>query len=162
MSFFSIFSSTPEHIKLSGKISSKFIKDINKNTDLVCGGGGGAFYETVNQISMIFYSKKRIYSRKEAFQMGIELVEELVKRYNNDTKIRPHLKSYPFTHENVDMTIFFNDEPNNENLNIISLVHLVENKVFYNIVSSEGKRLERVIISYAEAYEDVYGHECQK
>lgn len=89
-------------------------------------------------------------------------MEELLNRYNLDEKIRPYLVTYPFTPKNIDITIFFDHQPNDANQKMIKLIHLVDDYIYYEIISPDGKFLERIKISYDEAYKIAYGHERPK
>ena len=45
-----------------------------------------------------------------ARQLTVELANELIKRVNDSEKLRPYLKNYPFTIENVQIAVGYNGQ----------------------------------------------------
>lgn len=68
--------------------------------------GGGAFHDGVNQVSLTFKLERGM-SLKEGRKLYIEMVETLIKRYNENETVRPYLKDYPFDTHNINITLDF-------------------------------------------------------
>lgn len=110
-SFFGIFSKPePIHIKLSDKISGPFAKRMAEKYDMKGSGGGGAFIDKVNNVS-IFFDTNRAISIEECRQEYVDMITEMLYLYNHNEEIRPYLGVYPFTAKNIKIFTIYNDDP---------------------------------------------------
>lgn len=82
---------------------------MEKEHSLYMLGRGG---ETTNQVNLVivgFYFFRTL--DKEKFrELLVDATEELLRRYNEDEKIRLYLKNYPFTVEDCVVCIYLKDK----------------------------------------------------
>lgn len=100
---FTFFDKTPRHIVLSDQITSKFVKDMKKK-GFRQSMYGGSFINNIQSVHLCFETD-RCLSVNECRQLGIEMVEDLLNRYNTNEEIRPYLNNYPFTEKNLEISI---------------------------------------------------------
>lgn len=72
-------------------------------------GEGGAMMGDIQEVFAHYIIRKEM-SLVDARKLYIEVAEEFIKRYNDDEKIRKYLHNYPFTIENVELDISFENE----------------------------------------------------
>jgi len=141
------------------RITTKFIREMNKEYGLSCSGIGGSLAGNIKEVSMNFfcYEKKSI---EEARKLEIDCVERLCEMINSNKKIRPHLEEFPFPKGRVGILISFCKEgakyfPPEES---ISLVMSSREKLFYMVVFNDFRPDQTVLEEpYSEAYEKVKG-----
>lgn len=107
---FSFFSSKePDHVVIAKKIRASVAKNLCQKHRMSLIGEGGGMMGSVYIISLSF-EVNRLMDRDEARERIVDCVEELLSAVNQSKEIRPYLKNYPFTVENVDMAIFIKDK----------------------------------------------------
>jgi hypothetical protein len=103
---FSFFDSSYDYVKQADKISSKVTARLAKRHNMIACGGSGGMMDTVNHVGISF-QKVGVFSKDEARKIVVDCVEELLRAFNEDEEIRPHLQNYPFTTNNIRVSIFF-------------------------------------------------------
>ncbi|MBS0584871.1 MAG: hypothetical protein JSR76_01050 [Verrucomicrobia bacterium] len=96
--------------KYVDEIVSSFIKDVQKEYDIVCIGSGGRMPKYVEEISLDFNAYRRA-DIEEVRELIVQLRTKLIERVNSHEKIRPFLIEYPFTWQGADISIAF-QKPN--------------------------------------------------
>ena len=129
--------STEKEVKYTayaGEIINIFLKEMKQDFGFDCMGNGGSMPYDVRNITVLLASEKKV-TIKEARQLGITGVKRLLKIINNHEKIKPYLYRYPFTANDVDVTISFRDHRGRRRLKdgSISSVSYLSGKVFYRI-----------------------------
>ena len=71
-----------------------FEKDQQVEIGLVIKGSGGAMMKEVSIVKFSCVLNKRV-DLSEGRRIYVSLVEDLLKRINNDEAVRPHLSEYP-------------------------------------------------------------------
>lgn len=114
--FFSFFvlmiccaSSKPKYCQLSDRIFITYNKELKKQRGLYLEGKGGAMMHDVEKVIASYISLDRM-SIKEARKLYIDVIEGYICRYNQNKQIRPYLRDYPFTVDNVEVMIGFENE----------------------------------------------------
>lgn len=97
------------YIKETDRIVSSVLKDLEKKEKIYLFGYGGAFRDDVEEINLSFSTKKNVDIQK-ARRLIIYIAETLLKKINSNTQIRPYLHNYPFTNNNLKVSIHFNDK----------------------------------------------------
>jgi hypothetical protein len=100
---------TSKHTKEVNRIVNPFLKELEKKGKIYAFGYGGAFMHDVEEID-ISLCTKRIVDVEKARLLIVSITEELLKRINTDEGIRPYLHNYPFTNENLSITLNFRDK----------------------------------------------------
>lgn len=125
-------SKSPEYLKYVDGIIVNFVTDVEKKYELHCYGSGGSMPTDIEKIDVLFisYAKSTV---ADARKMELALVQELLNRINDDKKIRPYLREYPFGSDRVHISISFRTETDDRPLDgSVALVSLVNNKIYYD------------------------------
>lgn len=127
-------------------------KNLAKKHHMDLVGKGGGMIDCVREISLSF-QVRRILSQDEARWIVIDSVEELLKAFNENEDIRPHLLNYPFTTKNVSVKIFISNPDSSSvyypNICIVGVND--EDFVTYKMEDNTGKTLKPIIEPYQEA-----------
>jgi hypothetical protein len=148
--------SEPKYIRMSDKIVSRHLNKMKQQYSLKCIGNGGGFMHSVNQI-ILSYNLNGPKSIEEIRTLLVITTEDLLKAYNEDEKIRPFLKNFPFTVSNISVDIVLVDQNGislkNEGLNkdIIWGGFQLSGKVFYSIINEEKPSTQKI---HSETYEE--------
>jgi len=94
----------PIYVEYADNITEKFCSDMKRLYQIHYFGGGGGFLRNVEKIILNFQISQPM-NVPEARSLIINCEEDLLKRFNKDTKIRPYLNNYPFTEKNIEFGI---------------------------------------------------------
>ena len=97
------------HVKLSDKIYNAYNKELKNKRNLYLVGSGGGMMHDIKEVFAAYVSFERL-NVNEARKLYVEVVEGYLSKYNQDEKVRPYLHNFPFTVDNVDVKISFEDE----------------------------------------------------
>ncbi|CRX38693.1 hypothetical protein [Estrella lausannensis] len=97
--FLNFFSQEPVYETMSKEIIKKYSKEVLKPNDLPIYVMGGSSDKGINSITL-GVNKKGPGTIKEGRRLIVNLVSELIARYNNSEQIRPYLLNYPFDENN--------------------------------------------------------------
>ena len=114
------------------KITNVFIKDMHKNYGLIYRGQGGSCMDNIKRISVLFKKPEKS-DIPESRVLLVNCVEEFLRRVNADEDVRPFLVQYPFTNENVHISIGFQKPQNASEHETIVHVFNVEDRVVYSV-----------------------------
>jgi len=122
---FGFFKSQPrDHAVIAREIRAKVAKKLVKKHEMECVGVGGGMMGSVYMIGLSFQIHRPI-DRNEARERIIDCVEELLTAVNQNDEIRPFLKNYPFTTDNVQVAIFIKDKNRRDlydpNISVVSV-----------------------------------------
>jgi hypothetical protein len=92
--------------KYVDEIIDSVARDMLKEQGIICVGSGGRMPRNVETIKIFFHSYRRT-SVEEARKLVIRTKEILVNKVNMHEKIRPFLKTYPFTWREAHICISF-------------------------------------------------------
>lgn len=135
------------------ELIKQFSKKINKTTNLVLVGYGINFglpknYKFRNGIGNFrasYYlntTKKNTFSIEFSRKLMIYIAENLLETINTSSEIKPDLDVYPFTGDELDITIHFKDENKIDLGQGVAAVDLADGKIIYegyNITEYTGK-----------------------
>lgn len=119
------------------KVLSAYLKQMSKTANLHANGSGGRFGEKISLVAFSFtsHAKCDVEASKELLLLS---VNSLLEKINASEKLRPFLCQYPFSKENVQISISFYDKKNNYYPEeFISLVMNTKNKIFYDTFDHE-------------------------
>src|ERR1700722_6640758 len=101
--------SEPKYCKLSDRIFIPYNKELRKQKHLYLMGSGGAMMDDIQKVNAHYVSFERL-NIEEARKLYIEVTEGYLCRYNQNEQIRPYLHNYPFTIDNLEVMIGFENE----------------------------------------------------
>lgn len=81
-------------------------KRLGKKYHMHLGSVGGGVDHGIWLMSLDFQRKNSVLTEEEARELIINSLNDYLNMVNNDEKLRPFLKEYPFKPENVDLAIF--------------------------------------------------------
>ena len=99
---------------------------------------------------------------EEARRLYVDVVEGYLRRYNQNEEIRPYLHDYPFTIDNLDVKIGFeNEQRHHMDRGFVALMYVSnKHRLLYRAYDHEKKKF---INLYEEPYEtarDIVLKEC--
>jgi len=137
---------SPPYVKYVKQITSKYKKDVKKKHQLYCIGGGGGFFKDVEQITLFFAAYRKA-SIEEARELGVSVVEPLLQKINEEEKLRPYLREYPFNCNGIHIAItFFQNNNRYETNGSITNISVANNKVYYEIYNYETEKFETLLV----------------
>lgn len=136
----SCYKPTPESIereKLADMIMAQVASKLRREKGLVpCGTGGG----TSGGVRMLALSFD--YRQPTTIESGRELlitsVQELINSINQDKRIRPHLKNYPFEAKNVEIRIFLQNGDGSHLMSGLHVISACNGTLRYKIANPDG------------------------
>lgn len=128
-----IIYASPKYIKLVDRVTAKYVKELKKEQKMFLCGYGGRLMTDVEQIDLSFEVKRQA-TIEEARILFVEIAENYLTRVNADTELRPYLRNYPFTIDNLELGLAFVDHQLNFQLDLAYVMyckrtgHIVYNK----------------------------------
>jgi hypothetical protein len=115
----------------------------------VIGEGAGMPRRVINLLILSFRINGSL-TQDEARKLLVECVEEFLQIANSDEKIRPYMKNFPFTPENLDLSVFIYDKNGQDIYNpALGLAASRHGKLFY-------KTYNKGSFGYASEIEESY------
>jgi hypothetical protein len=114
--------------KLTNQIISKVTQKLSSKYPLTISTiGGGEDEKGIWQISVYYDYFGKALNLEESRILIVNIIETYLNEINNSEKIRPYLKNYPFTVDNLDFAIITNQlngewyfDPNIDTVNVIN------------------------------------------
>src|SRR5262245_48668587 len=100
------------HVKYADKLLNAYAKQMKYEKGFELSSIGGAMMKNVKSVTLDLSDNKNV-DIAEARKLYVETAEGLILKINDDVKIRPYLNQYPFTIENIEVSISFH-EPDEE------------------------------------------------
>lgn len=112
---------------------------------------GGRYISDVEQIDVSYEIKKNM-NFVESRRFYVMHSQRFLETINSDKKIRPYLRNYPATIENIELSFKFIGSDNEcVNSPHIAQISVSNGKLFYSIYNQEADQLETF---YVEPYEE--------
>lgn len=110
---FSMFSGKGEskHVKLADATVLPYCKQLLKEDRLLLTGYGGAMMDKVNSYDFYFESNYEL-NLDDCRLLVVKVVTNFLEKVNSNIELRPYLKNYPFTADNIELMISFKDKNN--------------------------------------------------
>lgn len=144
--------STPCQIKFSREIINSFSKKIFKNKNLALighGYGSGDISGKFDRFILRFAGPNHL-DINHAWDLCIDLCEELLEQINSNEKMKPWLSTYPYKGKNLDIILSFEEESFKDvSPPYIALVSVINGKIFYS--TEENDKFTRV---HFETYDE--------
>jgi len=137
------------YVQMSDAILKKYIPRVAKKYKLQVVMIGGGMQFDINEIALEFTSSIKNLNIEQARRIILDCSEDLLKRYNSNSKIRPYLSNFPFSANNLMLGIGFITESNDNNF--ICQVSVMDNTIFYHVRNINTNSLEKI---YQEPYEE--------
>ncbi len=128
------------------EITNEFIREMEEETGLRCGGSGGSMPHDVEKFYVRFVEHRRT-TIEEARWLEVKAIQKLLKKINEHEKIRPFLREYPFDDNRVMISLSFYTKQGGDYLDG-SVVQVCNAKkmIFYS-------RAEKQLIKYRPIYD---------
>lgn len=127
-----------EYVVISENVLVDMGKKLSKRHNMVIIGTGGGLAKCVNMLSLSFDIKGPL-SKDKLREILVNCVEEFLLALNSNEKLRPHLKTYPFTSEGIDIALYVVDgdgieiyDPN------VSVASTWRDKILYRTVDKNN------------------------
>lgn len=151
--------SASKHVQLANNITSPFCKQLQKTHHLYLIGSGGGMMDNVESISLTFVSHQKV-NVEQGRKILVDVSETLLNRINAYPQIKPHLNNFPFTANNLDISILF-ETPSGEFLRgeYLASLSVDEGRVIYAKYDPLNKKLFTVYReTYIQALEIIRSH----
>lgn len=144
--------SGPDYPIKMDRITNRFVCEMRQQQGLHLSGSGGGMMDDINNVSLYFDSKMQI-GVDDARRLYVTSMETLLSKINADRDVRRYLHNFPFTVDNIRLSLSFCDRSGRDVSNgLVAHVFCIEGKVFYMTADSEtGKSLDLYEESYDEA-----------
>ena len=118
------------------KVLSAYLKQMSKTANLHANGSGGRFGEKISLVAFSFtsHAKCDVEASKKLLLLSIN---SLLEKINSSEKLRPFLCQYPFSKENVQISISFYDKNNYYPQDYVSIKLNTKNKISFGIFDKE-------------------------
>ncbi|MBY0528970.1 MAG: hypothetical protein K2P51_02140, partial [Rhabdochlamydiaceae bacterium] len=120
----------PPYLGYIHKITSSFIKEVEKEYKFDCIMSGGSMPHDVAEVLLHFDTYKSP-SIEQAREWEVRLTERLVEMINQNEEIRPYLREYPFPASRIDIMLSFNTPKNSSPSKSLQLVFHSKNRILY-------------------------------
>jgi hypothetical protein len=141
----------PNYVHYADAISSRIIKQIEKEFDVHCDATGGSMPHDVASIYLSFATQRRV-SLEEARIMHVRCTEMLKEAVNADERVRPFLAEYPFPPSRSEISLSFSGPVGSWNHDgTINHIFGARGKIFYFISDPIDVKIDSF---HEEPYED--------
>jgi hypothetical protein len=144
---------TPESIEreqLANKIMAKVAANLKNDRGLSPIGFGGRTSNGVQMLALSFDYRKPL-TVEEGRKLLIASVQEFITAVNEETRIRPHLKNYPFEAKNIKIAIFLQNADGSKLGCELQVISATEGMLRYKIDDPEGPLFITIL---EETYEE--------
>lgn len=100
-----LYHKEPLYVELATQVQNEVVKRITSKHEVQVVGDYGALFDKVNELGVRLEMKGPV-SKDELRYIVIDCIQEYLFYINADGAIRPFLKNYPFTPNNLDIAIF--------------------------------------------------------
>lgn len=136
-----------------GQKASEVISSFNnkaKNNKLIPFGSGGSFLGDIKGFSFVFKSKQKL-NIEQARSELIKNVENLLYDINSNVTARPYYHQFPFTVNNLDFCIIFENSEYYVPSPFIAKVYVYNSNVVYKVYDKQNDQLLEL---YRESYDE--------
>ncbi|MBX9744263.1 MAG: hypothetical protein K2X08_03520, partial [Chlamydiales bacterium] len=122
---------SPPHILCIHKITSSFIKEVEKKYKFGCIMSGGSMPYDIAEV-LLHFDTYQSASIEQAREWEVRLTERLAEMINQNEEIRPYLREYPFPASRIDIMLSFNTPKNSSPSKSLQLVFHSKNRILYS------------------------------
>lgn len=144
----------PEYEKISDRITAQTAQDLSKKYQLDPIGSGGSMMHDVKKLALSFNCYHAL-SVDDSRELIISCANKYINMVNDSAEIRPYLHNYPFTEQNIQVTIFVYVDSNFTKVEPgqVNTVSTVNGRVRFHTRSAEDQYRRETLHeeSYAEA-----------
>lgn len=141
----------------NNRIQSCINPQICKNWDIQGGMSGGQLSPNLKKINVCYWSKETP-TKERARELFVDIIEYILFVYNSNESIRPYLENYPYTTENIHLTIFFLN--NSDNVGEVKAVGNNTARINYSRArENKYQRIELELEDFSDAFRIVRGKE---
>jgi hypothetical protein len=111
---------------------------MHEHYNAVCYEWGGSRMNQVEELSLSFLIREGK-SVQQSREIMLDFKNKFLERVNSDADLRPYLANTPFTEANLTLSISFENEDGSDiTYPNVSVVHLVNNKLIFMGLESNG------------------------
>ena len=145
-----LFCNEPICCKISNEIVTSISEELEKE-GLYIYGSGGVMMNELKKVEVWYLSLAKM-DVDQARKLYVTALEEYLKKYNESKEIRPFLHKFPFTVENIKMTIVFENESQTHQGEgfVAYILRGKNNQIFYEGYDHKTEKLYDI---YSEPYE---------
>lgn len=142
---------TPKHVQEANRVINIFSAYMEKREHFHLSTVGGEMMNQINKI-ILTYEGQRMVGIDETRRLFVSNVKKLLTLINNDLAVRPYLHCYPFTIDDVNLSLsFYNKQIRYIQGEYISYVFCVKKNIHYCNYDSKNKLQTIFIEPYEEA-----------
>jgi hypothetical protein len=143
----------PEYEKISDRITAITAQSLRRKYQLDPIGSGGSMMHDVEMLALSFNCYRPL-SIDESRKLIISCANEYLRSINDNEEIRPYLHNYPFTEQNIQVTIFVYEDSNFTKINPgqVSSLSTLNGKIRYKTRSAEDQYKRETL--HQETYEE--------
>ena len=120
---------------------------------LILEGRGGGMMTDIKELILSFASAEHL-RLDQARKLFVQTLDEFLHQVNIDEKIRSRLHNYPFTPQNISLSIAFRNQGERPPKEFIAYVHLSEGTVYYHHWDAERPDHDQFCDDYKESIND--------
>jgi hypothetical protein len=148
---------SPKYVILAQEIRYAIAQRLAQEFQMAPFGEGGSFYDCVRELFLAFHIQGPL-TKDQLRNILVTCVKELLEEVNSNDELRPYLKVYPFTSQEISITLFVIDKKGAEIYDPnIGVASAEEGKLIYKTIDrNDGlKNQSKIIESYEDALEIV-------
>lgn len=143
--------SSETYVTYANDVIRSFAKVMKTEFGLQCCGSGGKMPHDIEEFKVGFEINRRA-TIEEARMFEVQATERFLKIINENEKIRPFLREFPFKANRVAVSISFNKKDNNPYTDgSVSYMSLIKGKIYY---SAQEPKNEKLYDIFEEPYEE--------
>ncbi len=96
---------SPKYVILADEIRNEVAKKLSKEFQMTPIGEGGSFYDCVREMFLAFDIQGPL-TKDQLRSILVSCVEEFLSVVNSNEELRPYLKVYPFTSQEIGIRLF--------------------------------------------------------
>ena len=153
LKFYSPSSETEENC-LIRELQKAYATRMYEQANLQCTMIGTGGTKGLDELSFHFHSPLKIERKQlnEARTIALNCSETLLNMINSNESLRPYLVNYPFDHQNIKITVFFECDKNNSSENRpLWAVSIEKRGVVYKVEDNDGRLVRVKTEPYSEA-----------
>jgi hypothetical protein len=136
---------------LANQISKEVAIQLKKDKELYPCGFGGGTSDKIRMLALSFNYYKEI-EIKEARELLMTAGNLFVNKINDNERVRPYLKNYPFMLKNIELRIFLQNKNGSEfGADKLSAISMIEGILEYDIRSPDTHLFTTI---YTETFEE--------
>jgi hypothetical protein len=142
------------YVDMSNSIVGRYSKEAKKKYGFDVFATGGRMCESVECV-FISYSSNQKLNVAQTRELFVEIEEELIRKYNENEEIRPYLDNFPFTSNNIELSLtFFDKSYEFMSDGFVAYAVIIKGIIYYSTDSHDSTRGNPLVDLHEEPYEE--------